>query len=159
MRHLRQMPCVCPTDAFPEPYELDATRCISYLTIEHKGDIDDELMDAMGNHVYGCDDCLAVCPWTKFSAPTREPALEAKVELTQPKLADLARLDDAGFRQVFAGSPIKRTGRDRFVRNVMIAVGNSKDASLKPLAEALCEDASPLVARAAERAVVRLSSE
>lgn len=150
---------VCPTDAFPEPYELDATRCISYLTIEHKGDIDDELMDAMGNHVYGCDDCLAVCPWTKFSAPTREPALEAKVELTQPKLADLARLDDAGFRQVFAGSPIKRTGRDRFVRNVMIAVGNSKDASLKPLAEALCEDASPLVARAAERAVVRLSSE
>ncbi|MBO6519382.1 MAG: tRNA epoxyqueuosine(34) reductase QueG [Rhodospirillales bacterium] len=147
----------CPTDAFPEPYVLDARRCISYLTIEHKGDIDDDLMDAMGNHIYGCDDCLAACPWTKFSVPTREPALEARVELTQPRLADLAKLDDAGFRQFFAGSPIKRTGRDRFVRNVLIAVGNSGDASLKPVAENLCGDASELVARAARRAVMRLS--
>jgi len=146
----------CPTDAFPEPYVLDASRCISYLTIEHKGDIADALMDKMGNHVYGCDDCLAVCPWTKFSEPTREAGLEARVELTQPKLADLARLDDQSFRQVFAGSPIKRTGRDRFVRNVMIAVGNSGDLSLKSIAEDLAEDASPLVANAARRAVGKL---
>ena len=146
----------CPTDAFPEPYKLDATRCISYLTIEHKGDIPDELMDKMGNHVYGCDDCLAVCPWTKFSAPTSEPGLEARVELTQPKLRDLARLDDPSFREVFAGSPIKRTGRDRFLRNVMIAVGNSDDKSLKPIAEALARDTSLLVANAARRAVRKL---
>ncbi|MEQ8322774.1 MAG: tRNA epoxyqueuosine(34) reductase QueG [Rhodospirillales bacterium] len=146
----------CPTAAFPEPYRMDARRCISYLTIEHKGDIDAELMDKMGNHIYGCDDCLAACPWTKFSEPTREPALQAKVELTAPRLADLAQLDDAGFRAFFAGSPIKRTGRGRFVRNVMIAVGNSGDKSLKPLAERLCADASGLVARAAERAVAKL---
>ena len=147
---------VCPTDAFPDAYEMDARRCISYLTIEHAGDIDDALMDAMGNHIYGCDDCLAACPWTKFSEPAREPALQAKVELTQPRLADLAALDDAEFRQLFAGSPIKRTGRDRFVRNVMIAVGNSGDASLLPVAESLCGDASELVAKTAKRAVRKL---
>jgi epoxyqueuosine reductase len=146
----------CPTDAFPNPYEMDARRCISYLTIEHAGDIADALMDAMGNHVYGCDDCLAACPWTKFSGPTGEPGLQARVELTQPRLAELAMLDDAGFRAFFAGSPIKRTGRDRFVRNVLIAIGNSGDAALKPLAEQLCADASGLVARAARRAVGKL---
>jgi len=146
----------CPTDAFPEAYEMDARRCISYLTIEHQGDIDPALMDAMGNHIYGCDDCLAVCPWTKFSEPAREPALQPRVELSAPRLADLAALDDAAFRKLFAGSPIKRTGRDRFVRNVMIAVGNSNDPALKPIAERMCADASELVARAAERAVAKL---
>ncbi len=146
----------CPTDAFPEPYKMDARRCISYLTIEHAGDIDAELMDAMGNHIYGCDDCLAACPWTKFSAPTDEPALKPKIELTAPRLADLARLDDAGFRALFSGSPIKRTGRDRFVRNVMIAAGNSKDPALLPIAASLTDDASPIVAHAAKRAVKML---
>lgn len=146
----------CPTDAFPAAYEMDARRCISYLTIEHAGVIAEELMDKMGNHIYGCDDCLAACPWTKFSEPAREPALQAKIELTQPRLRDLAALDDAAFRKLFAGSPIKRTGRDRFVRNVMIAVGNSGDASLKPVAEQLCADASELVARAARRACAKL---
>lgn len=146
----------CPTDAFPAAYEMDARRCISYLTIEHAGDIAEELMDAMGNHIYGCDDCLAACPWTKFSEPAREPALQPRIELAQPRLADLAALDDVAFRKLFAGSPIKRTGRDRFVRNVMIAIGNSGDTSLKPVAEQLCADASGLVARAARRACAKL---
>lgn len=147
----------CPTDAFPKAYELDARRCISYLTIEHQGDIDDDLMDAMGNRIYGCDDCLAVCPWTKFGAPTGTGALQPKVELTAPRLADLAALDDAEFRAFFSGSPIKRTGRDRFVRNVLIAIGNSADATLAPAAERLVDDPSPLVAKAARRAVKRLA--
>ncbi len=147
---------VCPTDAFPAPYQLDATRCISYLTIEHQGDIADELMDAMGNHIYGCDDCLAACPWTKFTTPASEPAFHPKIELTAPRLADLARLDDAGFRALFAGSPIKRTGRDRFVRNVAIAIGNSKDPALADVAETLCDDVSPLVAHAARHAQRKL---
>lgn len=147
----------CPTDAFPEPYKLDARKCISYLTIEHKSDIDDDLMDAMGNRIYGCDDCLAVCPWTKFTQTNAEPAFVPRMELTAPRLADLARLDDATFRDVFKGSPIKRTGRDRFVRNVLIAIGNSGDPSLLPRAAALLDDDSPLVARAAARAVEKLS--
>ena len=146
----------CPTDAFPKAYELDARRCISYLTIEHAGDIDDELMDAMGNHIYGCDDCLAACPWTKFGSPTDEPAFRPKVELTAPQLADLAQLDDAEFRAFFSGSPIKRTGRDRFVRNTLIALGNSNDPSLLKIAEAMTDDVSPLVSKVAHRAVKKL---
>jgi len=131
---------VCPTDAFPAPYKLDARRCISYLTIEHKGHIAEEFRRPMGNRIYGCDDCLAVCPWNKFAQPTREPAFLPRVELTAPRLADLAALDDEGFRTVFAGSPIKRTGRDRFVRNVLIAIGNTGDASLIPTVERLLDD-------------------
>jgi len=148
---------VCPTDAIPEPYRLEATRCISYLTIEHKGGIDAELMAAMGNHVYGCDDCLAVCPWNKFARATDDPPMLPRAELTAPRLEDLAGLDDAAFRQLFAGSPVKRTGRDRFLRNVLVAMGNSGDAALKETAEALTKDASPLVAAAAGWAVARLA--
>lgn len=147
----------CPTDAFHKAYELDARRCISYLTIEHQGDIDDDLMDAMGNRIYGCDDCLAACPWTKFGSTTGTGALQPKVELMAPRLADLAALDDETFRAFFSGSPIKRTGRDRFVRNVLIAIGNSRDASLIPAAERLVDDPSALVAKAARRAVKRLA--
>jgi epoxyqueuosine reductase len=147
----------CPTDAFPEPYRLDPRRCISYLTIEHKGDIAPELMQHMGNRIYGCDDCLAVCPWNRFARRGGEPGLGPKMELTAPRLADLAQLDDAGFRQVFAGSPIKRTGRDRFVRNVLIAIGNSGDPSLRPVAERLTDDAAEIVANAARWAAGRLA--
>ena len=146
----------CPTDAFPNAYEMDAGRCISYLTIEHADDIADDLMDAMGTHIYGCDDCLAACPWTKFAEPTSEPKLMARVELTRPRLTDLAALDDTAFRALFAGSPIKRTGRDRFVRNVLIAIGNTKDASLRPQVEALTADPAPVVARAAARALHKI---
>jgi len=136
---------VCPTKAFPAPYRLDARRCISYLTIEHKGHIAREFRRAIGNRVYGCDDCLAVCPWNKFARRTTDAELWARAELASPRLADLARLDDAAFRQVFAGSPIKRTGRDRFVRNVLIAIGNSGDSSLAAVARDCLDDASPLV--------------
>ena len=146
----------CPTDAFPAPYQLDARRCISYLTIEHQGDIAPELMDAMGNHIYGCDDCLAACPWTKFTTPTREDAFRPRIELTAPRLAELASLDDAAFRALFAGSPVKRTGRDRFLRNVAIAIGNSGDAALAPVAAQLSDDASALVAHAAAHAARKL---
>ncbi|HKL78490.1 MAG TPA: tRNA epoxyqueuosine(34) reductase QueG, partial [Gammaproteobacteria bacterium] len=114
----------CPTDAFPAPYRLDATRCISYLTIEHPGHIPEEFRAAMGNRIYGCDDCLAVCPWNKFASQARNEWLQARESLQQPDLAELARLDDAAFRERFSGSPIKRMGRDRFVRNVLIAIGN-----------------------------------
>ena len=117
----------CPTNAFPAPYQLDARRCISYLTIEHKGPIPHEFRNAIGNRIYGCDDCLAVCPWNKFASQGREAKLAARADLDAPPLAELARLDDASFRALFAGSPIKRIGRARFVRNVMIAIGNSKD--------------------------------
>ena len=121
---------ICPTAAFPEPYRLDARRCISYLTIEHKGPIPRELRPLMGNRIYGCDDCLAVCPWNKFAVQGREAKLAARETLRAPKLAELARLDDAQFRALFAKTSIKRTGRDRFVRNVLIAIGNSGDAAL-----------------------------
>jgi len=147
---------VCPTKAFPAPYRLDARRCISYLTIEHKGHIAREFRAAMGNRIYGCDDCLAVCPWNKFAAQTKELAFAPREALTAPKLAELAALDDAGFRAMFSGSPIKRTGRDRFVRNVMIAIGNSGEASLVPAAEARLADASPLVRAMAVWALSRL---
>ncbi len=147
----------CPTAAFPAPYQLDARRCISYLTIEHKGPIPDELKPLMGNRIYGCDDCLAACPWNKFARATTEPAFLPRAELTAPRLADLAQLDDAGFRQVFSGSPIKRIGRDRFVRNVLVAVGNSGDVRLRPVAETLRLDASDVVREAAGWATTRLA--
>ncbi len=147
---------VCPTAAFPAPYRLDARRCISYLTIEHKGPIPRDLRPAIGNRIYGCDDCLAVCPWNKFAQAGREAKLAARPELRAPALADLAGLDDAGFRALFRKSAIKHTGRDRFVRNVMIAIGNSGDAALAPHAMALLHDDSPLVRGAAVWALSRL---
>ena len=147
---------ICPTAAFPEPYRLDARRCISYLTIEHKGPIPRELRPLMGNRIYGCDDCLAVCPWNKFAVKGREAKLAAREALRAPTLAALARLNDAQFRALFAKSAIKRTGRDRFVRNVLIAIGNSGDAALSEEAERLLTDASPLVRGAAVWALSRL---
>jgi epoxyqueuosine reductase len=140
---------VCPTEAFPAPYRLDARRCISYLTIEHKAAIPRELRPLMGNRIYGCDDCLAVCPWNKFAVDGREMKLAARDALRAPRLADLARLDDAAFRALFAKSPVKRIGRARFVRNVLIAIGNSGDAALAREAERLLGDVSPLVRGAA----------
>ena len=148
---------VCPTDAFPAPYRLDASRCISYLTIEHKGHIAPEFREAMSNRIYGCDDCLAVCPWNKFASRTEEYAFLPRAELTAPRLADLAALDDETFRTVFSGSPIKRTGRDRFVRNVLIAIGNCGDAKVLPAAKRLLHDASPLVRAMAVWASQRLA--
>ncbi|MBW6397909.1 tRNA epoxyqueuosine(34) reductase QueG [Roseomonas sp. HJA6] len=148
----------CPTRAFPAPYELDARRCISYLTIEHKGPIDLELRPLMGNRIYGCDDCLAVCPWNKFAQAHSEPAFAPRAELNAPRLADLARLDDASFRALFSGSPIKRIGRDRFVRNVLVAIGNSAEAALRPVAQSLAEDPDPTVADAARWAAMRLET-
>jgi epoxyqueuosine reductase len=147
---------VCPTNAFPAPYRLDARRCISYLTIEHKGPIPRELRELMGNRIYGCDDCLAVCPWNKFAVAGREAKLSCREASRAPKLAELARLDDAAFRRLFAKSPVKRVGRDRFVRNVLIAIGNSADAALAADAERLLDDASPLVRGAAVWALRRL---
>ncbi len=148
----------CPTAAFPEPYRLDARRCISYLTIEHKGPIPRELREAIGNRIYGCDDCLAVCPWNKFAVQGREAKLAARDNLRAPSLAELARLDDAQFRALFSKSPVKRSGRDRFVRNVLIAIGNSGEASLAAEAERLLHDASPLVRGAAVWALSRLAT-
>jgi len=147
---------VCPTAAFPEPYRLDARRCISYLTIEHKGPIPRDLRDKIGNRIYGCDDCLTVCPWNKFAVAGREAKLATRNELRAPQLAELARLDDAQFRKLFAKTAVKRTGRDRFVRNVLIAIGNSGDASLAREAERLLADGSPLVRGAAVWALSRL---
>ncbi len=147
---------VCPTGAFPAPYRLDARRCISYLTIEHKGHIDLEFRKAMGNRIYGCDDCLAVCPWNKFAAEAREAKLAARAELVSPPLADLAALDDQAFRTLFSGSPVKRIGRDRFVRNVMIAVGNSGNVNLIPCAVKLLDEASAQVRAMAIWALSRL---
>lgn len=146
----------CPTGAFPAPYRLDARRCISYLTIEHKGPIPRELRPALGNRIYGCDDCLAACPWNKFAVAASELKLKAREDLMAPPLAGLVALDDAAFRQFFAGSPVKRIGRDRFVRNVLIAIGNSGDAALLPAAERLLLDPSPLVRGAAVWALSRL---
>ncbi len=146
----------CPTDAFPAPYQLDARRCISYLTIEHKGPVDEELRAKMGNRIYGCDDCLAACPWNKFAVEARELRYSARPDLIEPPLAELAQLDDAGFRARFSGSPIKRIGRDRFVRNVLYAIGNSGDPALRAAAQALVDDPDPSVADAARWAVARL---
>ncbi len=150
---------VCPTNAFPAPYRLDARRCISYLTIEHKGPIPREFRAPMGNRIYGCDDCLAVCPWNKFAQAGNEMKFFARDALNAPLLADLARLDDAAFRALFKKSAVKRIGRDRFVRNVLIAIGNSDDASLAGAAEQLLGDASPLVRGAAVWALGRLDRE
>ena len=136
---------VCPTAAFPAPYQLDARRCISYLTIEHKGHIAREFRAPMGNRIFGCDDCLAVCPWNKYAQRAHEAAFFPRVELAAPLLRDLVYLDDAGFRRVFAGSPVKRLGRNRFIRNVLIAIGNSAEPALATAAEAQLNDASPLV--------------
>jgi epoxyqueuosine reductase len=149
----------CPTDAFPAPYRLDATRCIAYLTIEHAGPIPHALRPLIGNRIYGCDDCLAVCPWNRFARATRHAKLAARADLTAPVLADLAALDDAGFRRRFAGSPIRRIGRDRFVRNVVIAIGNSRDPSLLPVIARLTGDPDPVVAEAAHWAGARLLGE
>ncbi|NNK77909.1 MAG: tRNA epoxyqueuosine(34) reductase QueG [Litoreibacter sp.] len=140
---------ICPTDAFPAPYQLDARRCISYLTIEHKGPVDPDLRTGMGNHIYGCDDCLAVCPWNKFARDATEIRYAARQDLRAPDLAELAALDDRGFRERFSGSPIKRIGRDRFVRNVLYAIGNSASARLRPIAQGLTGDQDPAVADAA----------
>ena len=146
----------CPTAAFPAPYKLDARRCISYLTIEHDGHIPREFRIPMGNRIYGCDDCLAVCPWNKFAKRTPHDALRPHIHLRRPRLRDFAALDDAGFRQVFSGSPVKRLGRDRFVRNVLIAIGNSGDGDLANSAKALLADPSPLVRAMAVWALARL---
>ena len=148
---------VCPTDAFPAPYHLDARRCISYLTIEHHGPVDPELRPLLGNRIYGCDDCLAVCPWNKFAARAAEVKYHARDELLAPDLAQLAGLDDAAFRAFFSGSPIKRIGRKRFVRNVLYAIGNSGSNKLRDVAQGLTDDPDETVADAARWAVLRLS--
>jgi len=147
----------CPTDAFPAPYRLDARRCISYLTIEHKGPVDEELRGLMGNRIYGCDDCLAVCPWNKFAQDAADIRYAARDGTVLPPLAELAQLDDAAFRALYAGSPIKRIGRDRFVRNVCYAIGNSSDGQLLPVLEPLLQDPDPTVADAAQWAKARLT--
>ena len=149
---------VCPTNAFPQPYVLDARRCIAYLTIEHKGHIAREFRAAIGNRIYGCDDCLAVCPWNKFAAATREIGFKSRAELSQARLADLVELDEASFREVFRGSSIKRLGHERFLRNVLIAIGNTGGAEFAPHAEARLQDASPLVRAMAVWALSRLVS-
>ncbi|MEM8776836.1 MAG: tRNA epoxyqueuosine(34) reductase QueG [Pseudomonadota bacterium] len=148
----------CPTNAFPAPYQLDARRCISYLTIEHKGPVDEELRSLMGNRIYGCDDCLAACPWNKFAVSAREQKYEARDDLMAPPLDELAALDDSSFRAKFSGSPIKRIGRDRFVRNVLYAIGNSGQGALRHVAQGLADDPDPVVADAARWAVARLDA-
>jgi epoxyqueuosine reductase len=149
----------CPTQAFPAPYQLDARRCISYLTIELKGPIPHEFREAIGNRIYGCDDCLAVCPWNKFAAmAARHRAFLPRAELAAPRLQDLLALDDAGFRRLFSGSPIKRIGRNRFVRNCLIAAGNSGNAELAAPVRVLLDDPDPVVAEAAEWALCRLTA-
>ena len=147
---------ICPTNAFPAPYQLDARRCLAYLTIEHQTQIPHEFREAVGNRIFGCDDCLAVCPWNKFAARSQEARIAMRDELRDPPLAELAALDDAEFRVRFAGTPVKRTGRDRFVRNVVCAIGNSGDAALAPAAEKLLEDGSALVRGMAVWALRRL---
>jgi epoxyqueuosine reductase len=150
----------CPTDAFPAPFQLDARRCISYLTIEHKGPIPHEFRAAMGNRIYGCDDCLSACPWNRFAdTARRHQAFVPRAELTAPALSDLLALDDASFRTVFAGSPIKRIGRNRMVRNAAIAAGNSGRTELVPQLRTLAQDEDSVVAEAAEWALVRLEAE
>ncbi|KHK92685.1 epoxyqueuosine reductase [Novosphingobium malaysiense] len=150
---------VCPTDAFPAPYRLDARRCVSYLTIEHKGPVPEDLREGLGNRIYGCDDCLAVCPWNKFAETAHTmKAFLPRAELAAPDLADLLTLDDAGFRKLFSGSPIKRIGRNRFVRNCLYAAGNSKRPGLLAQVEPLLEDPDPVVAEAAHWARDRLTA-
>jgi len=149
---------ICPTDAFPAPFQLDARRCISYLTIEHHGPVPLELRAKMGNRIYGCDDCLAVCPWNKFARDASEVKYAARDGMVAPDLAELASLDDAGFRARFSGSPVKRIGRNRFVRNVLYAIGNSGAARLLPVARGLTDDPDPTVAEAASWAVQRLDA-
>ena len=149
---------VCPTNAFPSPYELDARRCISFLTIEHKGHVPHEFRIAIGNRIYGCDDCLAVCPWNKFAQSAREAQFHAREELKHARLVELSRLDDSSFKSLFRKSPVKRIGRDRFVRNVLIAIGNSGDQSLAPEALRLLDDHSPLVRAMAVWALGRLNA-
>ena len=146
----------CPTKAFPAPYQLDARRCISYLTIEHKGHIAEEFRVPMGNRIYGCDDCLAACPWNKFAQEAREIKLIARADLEAPKLAELLQFDDAAFRAFFSGSPVKRIGHARFLRNLLIAIGNGGDASLLPLVERRLNHESPLVRAMAVWAAARL---
>ncbi|MEX3017237.1 tRNA epoxyqueuosine(34) reductase QueG [Gymnodinialimonas hymeniacidonis] len=148
---------ICPTDAFPAPFKLDARKCISYLTIEYKGPVDLGLRAKMGNRIYGCDDCLAVCPWNKFAQTARDMRYAPRPELQSPKLAELAVLDDAEFRALFSGSPIKRIGRDRFVRNVLYAIGNSGEPALADVARGLVDDPDAAVADAAQWAVERLT--
>jgi epoxyqueuosine reductase len=148
---------ICPTKAFPSPYRLDARRCIAYLTIEHKGPIPSEFREAIGNRVFGCDDCLAVCPWNKYAKAAHDARMAERGGLTNRPLRELARLDDAAFRKRFAGTPVKRTGRDRFIRNVLIAIGNSGDERLLAEAERLLRDPSPLVRGMAVWAASRLS--
>jgi epoxyqueuosine reductase len=148
---------ICPTAAFPAPYQLDARRCISYLTIEHRGPVPEALRPALGNRIYGCDDCLAVCPWNKFAQAAAEQAFHPRDGLTAPRLADLAALDDAGFRVLFAGSPVKRIGRDRFVRNVAYALGNSEDTAAVPVLVSLCHDDDETVRDAAHWALHQLA--
>jgi epoxyqueuosine reductase len=152
----RQCLDICPTEAFPAPYRLDARRCISYLTIENKGPIPREFRARMGNRIYGCDDCLAVCPWNKFAQNAREIKFHSRGELISPRLVELARLDDAGFRALFRKSPVKRIGRARFLRNVLTAIGNSGDSVLAAEAKALLDDPSPLVRGAAVGALQQL---
>ena len=147
---------ICPTDAFPAPFRLDARRCISYLTIEHKGPVDEALRPLIGNRIYGCDDCLAVCPWNKFAVAARDAKYAARDDLVAPRLAELAKLDDAGFRAMFSGSPIKRIGRARFLRNVAYAIGNSGDAELLGAVRPLTSDPDAVLADAAAWAVRRL---
>ena len=149
---------ICPTDAFPSAYQLDAKRCISYLTIEHKGPVDEELRPKLGNRIYGCDDCLAVCPWNKFAQSATEMRYRGDGSLVAPDLATLAALDDAAFRAKFSGSPIKRIGRDRFLRNVAYAIGNSGSIALLPVAKRLAGEADPVLADAGRWAVARLNS-
>ena len=147
---------ICPTDAFPAPYRLDARRCISYLTIEHKGPIPHAFRKAIGNRIYGCDDCLAVCPWNKCAAAADEAKLKARADLREPPLSDLLKLDDSAFRNLFAGSPVKRIGRDRFIRNVLIAAGNSESFALTIEIEGLLNDPVPIVRGAAVWALSQL---
>ncbi|HEX9448956.1 MAG TPA: tRNA epoxyqueuosine(34) reductase QueG, partial [Dongiaceae bacterium] len=147
---------ICPTSAFTAPYQIDARRCISYLTIEHKGPIPHELRPLIGNRIYGCDDCLAICPWNKYAQATDQADFKPRDDFSAPLLHDLARLDDAAFRQLFTASPIKRIGRDRFLRNVLIAIGNSGAPDLADCAEALLDDPAALVRGAAIWALARL---
>ncbi|MBB4063734.1 epoxyqueuosine reductase [Gellertiella hungarica] len=147
----------CPTDAFPAPYQIDARRCISYLTIEHKGPIDPALRPLFGNRIYGCDDCLAACPWNKFASEAREAKLRAREDLRDPDIETLLTLDDAAFRSLFSGSPVKRIGRDRFIRNVLIAAGNSGRTALAAPCAALLSDPSPVVRAMAVWALSRLA--